>query len=94
MADIKNEYQKIRLSNQELHQNQETHYGDIANDIFIQLTRLLISLNTFLLTFTSPIFFQVKEMSETEKNISVRSKCAKPGFAQAYFQLLRGDFGL
>jgi hypothetical protein len=55
-------YQEMRLSNQELHQKQAAHYEDTANDIFIQLTRLVIFLNTFLLTFTSPIFIQIKEM--------------------------------
>jgi len=67
MPDSTNNYQEIRFSNQKLHQKQGTHYEDVANDIFIQLTKLLITLNTFLLTFTSPIFIQIKEMSEIEK---------------------------
>jgi len=62
-----NNYQDIKFQNQELHQKQASHYEDIANNIFIQLTRLFISLNVFLLTFTSPIFIQIKEMSELER---------------------------
>jgi len=69
MPDPANNHQKIRFSNQQLHQKQATHYEDIANDIFIQLTRLFIFLNTFLLTFTSPIFIQMKEMSKTERTL-------------------------
>jgi hypothetical protein len=62
MSNSINDHQKSRFLNQELHQKQATHYEDVANDIFIQLTRLFIFLNTFLLTFTSPIFIQIKEM--------------------------------
>jgi len=62
-----NNYQDIKFKNQELHQKQASHYEDIANNVFIQLTRLFISLNVFLLTFTSPIFIQIKEMSEFER---------------------------
>lgn len=62
-----NNYQNIKLKNQELHQKQATHYEDFANNIFIQLTQLFISLNVFLLTFTSPIFIQMKEISKSEK---------------------------
>lgn len=62
-----NNYQDIKFKNQELHRKQAAHYEDFANNIFIQLTRLFISLNVFLLTFTSPIFIQIKEMSELEK---------------------------
>lgn len=62
-----NNYQDIKFKNQELHQKQASHYEDIANNVFIQLTRLFISLNIFLLTFTSPIFIQIKEMSELER---------------------------
>jgi len=65
MSDSTIDYHKIRFSNQDLHQKQATHYEDIANNTFIQLTRLLIFLNTFLLTFTSPIFIQIKEISAT-----------------------------
>jgi len=61
------DYQDIKFKNQEIHQKQSIHYEDIANDIFIQLTRLFISLNIFLLTFTSPIFIQMKEMPEISK---------------------------
>jgi len=63
------DYQDIKFKNQELHQGQSIHYGDVANDIFIQLTRLFISLNTFLLTFTSPIFVQIKEVSEIGRTL-------------------------
>jgi len=62
-----NNYQDIKFKNQELHQKQASHYEDIANNVFVQLTRLFISLNVFLLTFTSPIFIQIKEMSEFER---------------------------
>jgi len=62
-----NNYRNIRFQNQELHQKQATHYEDFANNIFIQLTRLFISLNVFLLTFTSPIFIRIKEIAEIEK---------------------------
>jgi len=63
------DYQDIKFKNQEIHQKQANHYEDIANDIFIQLTRLFILLNTFLLTFTSPIFVQIKEMSKVSKTL-------------------------
>jgi len=62
-----NNYQNVKFQNQELHQKQASHYEDFANDIFIQLTKLFISLNVFLLTFTSPIFIQIKEMAELER---------------------------
>lgn len=65
-SDLIND-QDLKFKNQELHQKQVIHYEDIANDIFIQMTRLFILLNTFLLTFTSPIFFQIEEMSEVVK---------------------------
>lgn len=64
-----NNYQDIKFKNQELHQKQAAHYEDFANNIFIQLTRLFISLSVFLLTFTSPIFIQITELSELEKTL-------------------------
>ncbi len=63
------DYQDIKFKNHELHQKQSIHYENIANDIFIQLTRLFIFLNTFLLTFTSPIFIQIKEISELGRTL-------------------------
>ena len=60
-------YQDIKFKNQAIHQKQSIHYEDIANDIFIQLARLFILLNTFLLIFTSPIFVRIKEMLEVSK---------------------------
>jgi len=68
-SDSTSKHQNIRFSNQELHRKQATHYEDIANDIFIQLTRLFISLNVFLLTFTSPIFIQIKEISDINRTL-------------------------
>lgn len=63
------ELHDLKLKNQEIHQNQASHYEDLANNIFLQLTKLFISLNIFIFTFTSPVFLQIKDSSNVEKTL-------------------------
>lgn len=59
--------QGFRLQNQQSHQQRAIAHEDIANDIFIQLTKLFITLSTFLITFVSPTFLTTNDIHETTK---------------------------
>lgn len=58
---------EIRLQNQQSHQQRAIAHEDIANDIFIQLTKLFLTLSTFLITFVSPVFLTTTEINENTK---------------------------
>lgn len=58
---------EIKFKNQENHQQRAFVHEDIANDIFIQLTKLFISLSIFLITFSSPIFLEMASVDNTTR---------------------------